>query len=294
MMNHPAGWKFTLSREGDGAMGRTARWIVFGSVLLAATPGCPSGPGENRHNLVVTGSTEMAPMVRELARAFETAHPGIRINVQATDSEHGLADARQGLADVGMVARALRPDETNVHVFPIARVGFAFCVHKDNPVASLDREQVVGIYSRSLTNWKKVGGSDMPIVTVGMSEGRAASKFFLEHFNLRALQTRPDITAGDTAQVVRAVARRHGAIGYVSVTAAEDLIAGGSPVRLLPWEGVTATAENVAGGSYLLVRSLNLVTRDTPEDPLREFLHYAQSEEAHAVVLEYHFLPPGH
>jgi phosphate transport system substrate-binding protein len=274
-------------------MGRTVRWIVFGSVLLAAAPGCPSGPGKGRHNLVITGSSEMAPMVRDLGLAFETAHPGVRINVQATDSEHGLEDARQGLADIGMVARALRPDETYVHVFPIARVGFAFCVHKNNPVDALTHEQVVSIYARTLTNWKKVGGSGMGIVTVGMSEGRATSKFFLGHFNLRALQTRPNVIAGDTEQVVRAVARRPGAIGYVSVTAAEALIAKGSPVRLLPWDGVAATTENVVSGSYPLVRPLNLVTRDTPEDAVREFLHYAHSEEAHAVVRKYHFLPPG-
>lgn len=39
-------------------------------------------------------------------------------------------------------------------------------VHKDNPVAKLSKEQLTGIFSGKISNWKEVGGNDAPIIVV--------------------------------------------------------------------------------------------------------------------------------
>ena len=42
----------------------------------------------------------------------------------------------------------------------IGKEGFIFFVNKDNPITSLTSEQIKGIYSGKITNWKEVGGKD--------------------------------------------------------------------------------------------------------------------------------------
>jgi len=49
-------------------------------------------------------------------------------------------------------------------ITPIAKEGFVFILHKDNPVDSLTKQQLRDIYSGKITNWKEVGGRDERII----------------------------------------------------------------------------------------------------------------------------------
>ncbi|MCL2141642.1 MAG: substrate-binding domain-containing protein [Methanimicrococcus sp.] len=48
-------------------------------------------------------------------------------------------------------------------ITPIAKEGFVFVLHKDNPVNNLTQQQLRDIYSGKITNWKEVGGKDEKI-----------------------------------------------------------------------------------------------------------------------------------
>ncbi len=90
------------------------------------------------------------------------------------DRRAGVTDARQGLADIGMLARALKPDETSLHATPIARDGVCIIVNRTNPVPALTDDQIVRMYTSGVSNWKQVGGPDLPITLIHMTDGRAS------------------------------------------------------------------------------------------------------------------------
>ncbi|MCH9639427.1 MAG: substrate-binding domain-containing protein, partial [Betaproteobacteria bacterium] len=73
--------------------------------------------------LVLTGSSTVAPLVGEIARQFESLNPGVRIDVQTGGSSRGINDARNGIADIGMVSRALKTNEKDLLAFTIALDG---------------------------------------------------------------------------------------------------------------------------------------------------------------------------
>jgi hypothetical protein len=50
-------------------------------------------------------------------------------------------------------------------ITPIAKEGFIFILHKDNPIDSLTQQQLRGIYSGRITNWSEVGGLDERIIS---------------------------------------------------------------------------------------------------------------------------------
>jgi phosphate transport system substrate-binding protein len=274
--------------------GPKQKWwpVAAGLALVAAAAGCqPAGQGIR--NLVLTGSAVMAPMVREMGGRFEARHPGVRVDVQGGGSDRGATDTLAGLADVGMVARPLRPEEARLHVFVLARDGLALIVHRSNPVTSLTPEQVARIYTRAVTNWKELGGNDLPITLINQGADSGAQQMFLAYFKLRGTSLPSDLVVGDGSEGVRAVAARPGAIAYVAAGRAAAAAAAGSPVRLLPCAGVAPTPENIRAGTYPLSRPLALVTRDPPQGLAKDFIDFARSDEVRDLIAKFHFVTPG-
>lgn len=262
--------------------------------LLCSVPACaPSGArGElDDRRLVLTGSSTVAPLALEIARRFEAQHPAVRIDVQTGGSSRGIADARRGLAHVGMVSRALKPDETDLHAFTIARDGICLIVHRDNPIKELSDEQVAAVYRGTVANWSAVGGRDAPITVVHKAEGRSTLELFLDHFQLKNTDVRADVVIGDNEQGIKTVAGNPHAIGYVSIGTAEYDAQQGIPIKLLPIGAVAASVRNVADGSFPLSRPLNLVTPEEPAGLARAFIEFAQSEAVHDLIREQYFVP---
>ena len=210
--------------------------------------------------LMVTGSSTVAPLVSEIAKRFEEIHPGVRVDVQTGGSGKGIADARIGVADIGMASRALKNDESDLVSHQIAADGVGLIVHQSNVIKTLTPEQVIAIYSDEINDWKDVGGKDKEITVVHKAEGRATLEVFLKHFKIENPSVKPDVIVGDNEHGVKTVAGSKGAIGYVSIGAAEADMQQGIPIRLLPLDGVEATTANVANGKFPMSRPLNLVT----------------------------------
>ncbi len=133
----------------------------------------------------LTGSSTMAPLVTALGRRFQAMHPGVVIEVATGGSALGIHDVREGTCEIGMVGRALKNDERDLIGLPIARDGVCLILHKDNPVKSLSSEQIIGIYTGKITNWKAAGGNDAPITAINRSEGRAQRELFTHFFEIK-------------------------------------------------------------------------------------------------------------
>jgi len=241
--------------------------------------------------LVLTGSSTVAPLAGEIAKRFEAMHPGVRVDVQTGGSSRGVSDARQGVADIGMVSRALKDKEKDLQPFMIARDGVCLILQADNPVASLTDPQVVDIYTGKIDNWKQVGGPDAPIVVVNKAEGHSTLELFLKYFKLKNADVQPDVVIGDNEQGIKTVAGNPYAIGYVSIGTADYDAGHGVAIKLLPVGGVAASVANVENGTFPLSRPLNLVTRSTPEGLAQAFISFAQSSGVHDIVRGQYFVP---
>ncbi len=241
--------------------------------------------------LVITGASTLAPLIAEIGKRFESLYPAVRIDVQSGGSSRGVADARQGLADIGMVSRAMKEDERDLSAFPVARDGVCPILHRENPVQALTDEQVVAIYTGKITNWKTVGGVDAPITVVNKAEGRSTLEVFLQYFKLKNVEVKAQVVIGENEQGVKTVAGNRNAIGYVSIGTAEYDAAHGVPIKLLPIGEVAASTENVQKGIFPLSRPLHLVTRTSPSGLAKAFIEYVQSKAVHDLIRQQYFVP---
>jgi phosphate transport system substrate-binding protein len=240
--------------------------------------------------LVLTGSSTIAPLAAEIGKRFESKHSGVRIDVQSGGSSRGISDARQGVADIGMVSRALKPEEKDLKAFSIARDGVTVILHKDNPIKSLSDKQVVDIYTGKATNWKQVGGKDATITVVNKAEGRSTLELFTHYFKLKNTDIKAQVVIGDNEQGIKTVAGNPNAIGYVSIGSAENSEANKVPIKLLPVNGVAATTANVQNGTFPISRPLNLVTKTQPQGLAKEFLDFVQSQQVSDIVKKQNFV----
>lgn len=264
--------------------------FMLAGLLFAATMQ-PASSAEGK--LVITGSSTVAPLAAEIAKRFEEKNPGKRIDVQSGGSSRGISDARSGLADIGMVSRALRSDEADLKAFAIARDGVSLILHRDNVVSALSDQQIVDIYTGKITDWAQVGGKVGRITVVNKAEGRSTLELFLHHFKFKASDIKAQVVIGDNQQGIKTVAGNPGAIGYVSIGTAEFEVGAGTPIKLLGMAGVAASVENVRNGSFPLARPLNLVTSAEPQGLAKAFIDFVQSADVQDLVEEQYFVPLG-
>ena len=266
--------------------------LAFSLSLGLGLTACSNSSNSESQKLTLTGSSTVAPLASEIAKKFEAEHPEVRIDVQTGGSSRGLADAAQGLADIGMVSRALKDEETNkFQSYAIATDGIGIILEGSNPVQNLSDEQVVDIYTGKIDNWQEVGGDDAPITVVNKAEGRSTLELFLAYFQLENSQIQADVVIGDNQQGIKTVAGNKNAIGYVSIGAAERDINAGVPLKLLSVGGINASTQTVQDGSFPLSRPLNLVTTQTPTGLTEEFVQFAQSEKVYDLVEAQNFVP---
>lgn len=260
--------------------------VLFLVVIVWANPGSAASK-----KLVITGSSTVAPLVSEIARRFELRNAGVRIDVQTGGSSRGINDVRHGVADIGMVSRALEANETDLQAFTLALDGISMILHASNPVGTLSQQQVVDIFSGRISNWKSVGGRNARITVVNKAEGRSTLALFLDYFALKNSEIKPHIIIGDNPQGIKTVAGNANAIGYVSIGAAEFEINYGVPIKLLPLGGVGASVDNVRHGIFPLSRPLNLITRPAPQGLVKEFIEFARSTQVHDLIEAQYYVP---
>lgn len=242
--------------------------------------------------IVLTGSSTLAPLVYEIAKRFEKSNPGVRIDVQSGGSTRGINDARSGIADIGMVSRSLNPAESDLISHTIALDSLAVIVHKSNPVPTLTNTQIQDIFTGKISNWKDVGSADLKITVINKAEGRATLEQFLSFFQLRSRDVKAHVVVGENQQGIKTVSGGKGAIGYVSIGAAEFEASQGTAIRLLPLDGVASTVTNVRTGKMSISRPLILVTKSRPTALVERFIQYSQSSEVHDLIHAQFFIPP--
>ncbi|RMG32257.1 MAG: phosphate ABC transporter substrate-binding protein [Planctomycetota bacterium] len=240
--------------------------------------------------IVVSGSSTIGPLLREVAGRYERRHPGVRVDVQTGGSARGLSDVRRGLSDIGMVSRALTEAERDVRGYVIGFDAIAVIVHADNPVEELSMEQLREVYRGSIDRWTPLGGRDEPVVVVHKAEGRSTLEMFLRATGLDNREVRPDVVAGENEQVIKSVVANRSAIGYVSLGAALYDIADGAPIRVLPLDGVLPDENTVRSGTYPITRTLTLVTRPQPAPAVTAFLAFVRSADSADLFARWHFV----
>jgi len=259
-------------------------------ILPILLVGCRAAGDPPPRHLVVSGSESLTPLVADIAARFQAKHPEIRVDLNPAPAKQVVENTRQGLVDVAFVGRGLRAEESDLQGITFANDGLAFIVNPSNPIAALDEKQLVGLFLRTYTDWREVGGSARRVVLVGLTEGRAVRDFMLARFGLTSSSVRLEPALYRNDQVIEAVARTPGALGFVALSSACQAEAT-QAIRLLPQKGIAASMANVRNGRYPYIRPLAVASRKFCDELTRELVDFACSPEVHDLIDKHGFVP---
>lgn len=226
------------------------------------------------------GSTTVQPLADELAAAFMEIFPGVNITISGGGSGVGVTSAANGTVDIGAASRDLKSSEQGLglvkHV--LAYDGIAIITAPDMTVGNLTKEQIIDIFSGTITNWSGVGGPNRPIVVVSREEGSGTRAAFEELVMGENLITDQALLQNTNAGVKLTVAGNPDAIGFISFGYLDNT------VKAVSVGGVQATVENARNGTYPIVRPLLFLTKGEPAGIVKKFIDFCLGSAAQAMV----------
>jgi len=124
------------------------------------------------------GAAPTENVLKPVEAAFEKAS-GHQLTILATGPKNALQDLEKGLVDAAAAGLAW-PDwlalmqkegvpVADANAYQTTVIGqdrIAVLTHPSNPVKSLDAEQLKGLFTGAIDNWKALGGPDAPVIVV--------------------------------------------------------------------------------------------------------------------------------
>jgi phosphate transport system substrate-binding protein len=215
--------------------------------------------------------------------AITQAHPKFRLRYaepynNIPGSSTVIAMLIRNLLSFGQTARPIEDIEYSQaknHNFTLEQVpigfdGIAFYTHRDLAITGLSIDQLQAIFMGKVTNWKELGGPDLPIVPISLDpETNSSIKYLFANVEGAKLGSNVQIERDYTTQT-RQVASTPGAISYGSM----PIVANQQSIRpiglargdsnqyvqpITPNRQVNTAA--IRDGSYPLTRRLFVVIR---------------------------------
>lgn len=245
--------------------------------------------------LQIEGSTTVGPIADAFAERFMQMYPELNITVKKTGSGNGAAALVEKRCDIAAMSRFMKEKEFEMAidngVYPVAHTvaldGVCVVVHPSNPVEQLSSSQLRDIYTGEITNWKQVGGVNMPIVVVSRDTASGTYETF-HNCIMDDEKMGSDVEyVGSNPQAHARVKTLQGGIGYIGLGFIDRNV---KPVKV---DGVKPGRGTIASGDYPIARPLFMWTDGYPElgGWIHRFVTFYLTETGQQVVESKGFVP---
>ena len=202
-----------------------------------------------------------------------------------TNTRGAYKDIVDGNADIIICAQPsdeqlayAKEKGVELELVPIGSDAFVFIVNANNPVSDITIDQIKGIYSGKITNWKELGGKNVPIAAMRRNKNSGS-------------QTALEKIMGDTPIKPDYTALFGSPIGFSFRYYVTGMLAEGG-VKILTINGVAPTTETIADGTYPVSGNLYAVYRkgETNENVYKA-VDFMLSPEGQKIVEKSGYIP---
>jgi phosphate transport system substrate-binding protein len=245
------------------------------------------------------GSDTVLPLAQKEAESYMKVNKNAKLNVTGGGSGVGISALVDGTTDIAMSSRKIKLTEKmkladagkSFKETTIAFDALAVVVNPANKVTQLTREQLEGIFTGKVKNWKDVGGDDLQIVVYSRESSSGTYDFFKEHVMNNKNYASSVLSMPATGSIIQSISQTKGAIGYVGLAYVE------SDVRALKVsfdKGKNFIAPNMTTAkdrTYPIIRPLFYYYLATVEKAVKPFIDYCLSAEGQKIVETIGYVP---
>jgi len=246
----------------------------------------------------VKGSDTVLPLAQKEAEAFLKANKSAKVTITGGGSGVGISALLDGTTEIAMASRRIKFDERSrfqqsgrtVVEKVIAYDALAVIVNPANKVSQLTREQLEGIYTGKIKNWKEVGGEDMAIVVYSRETSSGTYEFFKEHILKNKNYMSAVLSMPATGAIMQSVGQTKGAIGYVGLAYLTNNV----KALKVSYDGknyVAPSVETAKNKTYPVVRPLFFYYEKKSETKVSPFINYVLSNEGQKIVKDEGYVP---
>ena len=176
----------------------------------------------------------------------------------------------------------------------VGRDALVFIVNKDNPVESLTKEQLIGIYTGTITNWSEVGGADEEIMVFSRPETSGSQTMMrtllLGDADMADAVTEEVPTMEGIISTLKEYDNSANAIGY-SVYYYASMMFSQPDLKFLAVEGTEPSNETIGADEYPLVNDFYCVTNEQSCENARRIAGWLQTDAGQEFVEECGYVP---
>lgn len=270
------------------------------TAVSSAAPSQPAGPLSFTKDTYprVDGATGMYPMSVEIAKALiglseEEAEEFI-VHHTTANAYYNLIDRKCDLIFVSEpsddILNRAKAAGVSFEMVGVGRDGFVFVINKDNKLDSLTLEEIRGIYTGKITNWKEVGGEDMEILAY-QREANSGSQNLMEKMVMKGTEmAKPpqSLVISSMNGLIDTIAgyqNSRASLGYSIYLYAKEQYVKDS-IKFLSIDGIYPTDDSIGDGSYPLSKIVYAIFRsDEPAgSPVRQLVEWLGTPEGQKAV----------
>ncbi|MBK0372972.1 phosphate ABC transporter substrate-binding protein [Streptomyces sp. RB110-1] len=276
--------------------------LASGAVLIASlATACADGDanGGAGKALQASGSTTVAPVVADAAEALKAQGMNITVATQG-GSAGGISQLGAGQIDIALSSKPIAEEDraaspkTDYVETQVGADAVGVIISKqvaDAGVKNLTADQVKGLFEGKITNWKEVGGPDLPVFVYDKEPGRGTREV-LDKYLYHGEKPPPPPESNNFAIVGGNLETRNkvestpGAVAPLST----GFVEGRDKLAVVTLDGIPASPENVATGKYPMSRPLYMVTNGQPKDSAKKLIDYILSGKGQPLLTQHGYL----
>ena len=221
------------------------------------------------------------------AEKFMDANPDVSVSGSGNGSGKGLTAVAAGTVTIGnsdvFAETKLEADQVkNLVDHEVAVVGMGPVVSKNVKVDDLSLEQLKGIFSGQITNWKEVGGDDATIVVLNRKAGSGTrATFEAAVFGDEAVDFKGDAELDKSGDVQTQMGSTDNAISYLDFSHFDD-----SKFNAIKVEGVEPKSANVTDDSFKIWATEHMYCAKDADEATKAFLEFMLSDDVQGKLVE--------
>ena len=187
--------------------------------------------GSQQETISISGAFALYPITVKWAEEFKKLHPDVKIDISAGGAGKGVTDVLSGLTNIGLLSRALTPEEIAKGGFPIAVTKDAVVpvISADNPDAKelelkgVNKDGLNEIFiTGKITNWGQLHvNGNAPLHPYTRSDAAGAAETWAKYFGKKQEDLKGTAVFGDPG-LAQAVKKDPAGIGFNNIVYVYD------------------------------------------------------------------------